>query len=389
MFTPFTSRHFTTHLDPVSGMKYAVLATRVAPIQQGFYFVNNSMTDDGRYLWFYCSFPPARGRSMAVIDFLTDEIHHYPETYEFDHAGWMVDTATGDLYWPCAHGIYRRSPHPAAQAVCVAPIPQELAKLGVTAMGTHIQFTADRKSIVTDIQTQMGSSVGSFDVLTGEYTEWYRTQPGVPYNHVQASPLDSDLLLCAHECRYDYATNTYIMPEPVDGVYPRLQLIRRDGSRRMLKPYRNFATHEFFSADGKKVYYCSRDSVGCNRLDGDEPEAAFHLPAVDGNGTWHAHCTRDEQYFIVDASLASMGREWWRGCPSMMRFYNRETGKHVELIHENPVVNGWTPENQSIYHIDPHPRFVLNDSLIVFTVTTQDKVDLAVAEVAPLIEATK
>ena len=64
MYTPFTSKHFTTHVDPKSKMKYAVLSTHVAPIQQGFYFVNSCFSDDGRYLWFYCAFPPAAGHSL-------------------------------------------------------------------------------------------------------------------------------------------------------------------------------------------------------------------------------------------------------------------------------------------------------------------------------------
>ena len=45
MYTPFTSRHFTTHVDAESGMKYAVLSTHLAPIQQGFYFVNSGWSD--------------------------------------------------------------------------------------------------------------------------------------------------------------------------------------------------------------------------------------------------------------------------------------------------------------------------------------------------------
>jgi hypothetical protein len=68
-----TSRLFTPWTNPDSGVTIYLLTEKVAPVQQGFYFVNNSVTDDGRYLWFYCAFPPAGsaayGRTLGVVDF--------------------------------------------------------------------------------------------------------------------------------------------------------------------------------------------------------------------------------------------------------------------------------------------------------------------------------
>ena len=59
MYTPETSKHFDLFVDPVSGVKSYVLKTKVALQQQSFYFVNRAMDDAGRFLWFYCSNPPA------------------------------------------------------------------------------------------------------------------------------------------------------------------------------------------------------------------------------------------------------------------------------------------------------------------------------------------
>ena len=53
MYTVENSRHFRRMQDPVSGAVYYVMDTHVAAQQQGFYFVNPSMSDDGRYLWVY------------------------------------------------------------------------------------------------------------------------------------------------------------------------------------------------------------------------------------------------------------------------------------------------------------------------------------------------
>jgi hypothetical protein len=77
----FTNRDlFTPVTHPESGVTIYVLTRRVAPLQQGFYFVNNSMSDDGRYLWFHCAFPPSLGRTLGVVDFQTGEVRHFPET---------------------------------------------------------------------------------------------------------------------------------------------------------------------------------------------------------------------------------------------------------------------------------------------------------------------
>mgnify|MGYP002798684815 FL=1 len=388
MYTPFTSRHFTTHIDPQSGMKYAVLSTHIAPVQQGFYFVNSGFSDDGRYLWFYCAFPPASGHSMGVVDFLTDEVRHFPDTLA-DDATWLIDPQTGNVYWGCSQGIFMRTPHPADNPTQIARIPEAFRKCGVRNFGTHLTFTPDRKEIVTDLQTPIGSSVGSFDIVTGEYTEWYRTKPGVPYNHVQCSPVDVDMCMAAHEYTFDPAIGDYVAPPMDNGIYPRLQIITRDGTRRMLPPYRNGATHEWWAPDGKSVFYCNMHVIARNRLDGNEPELVCEVPIEGGAGVWHAHCTQDEKYFILDGSWPYGDLSWWRGCESMVRFYNAETGKIVPLITRNPIVNGYSPENQCTYHIDCHPRFVLNDTMVTFTTTMQGRVDVGVAEIQQLIDASR
>jgi hypothetical protein len=83
---------FTPVTYPKSGVTSYVLKHRVAPVQQGFYFVNDSMSADGRYLWFYCAFPPALRRTLAVIDFVDQEVRHFPET---NAAGAYVDPDSG------------------------------------------------------------------------------------------------------------------------------------------------------------------------------------------------------------------------------------------------------------------------------------------------------
>ena len=401
MYTPFNSRHFTSHVDTLSGMKFAVLSTRIAPIQKGFYFVNSGWSSDGRYLWYMCCFPPATGDYLAVIDFLTDEIHFFPETRG---VGYLVDHRTGEVYWGNENGIYKRTPNPGDKAEIAVKVPEYLKEMGANHYGTHITFTPDYKELVTDIQTREGSVIGSFDLESGEFYEWYRTKPGVPYNHAQVNPVDRNLCLCAHEFVRDPIKKEAHPPALVDGIYPRLQLITRDGKKTMLKPYKNFGGHEFWAPDGKSIYYQNSayrtfksktlygSEVGTllqDMMDGSDPNVVCEVDISGGAGVWHAHCSADEKYFVMDGAYPTGEFPLWRGCETTVHFFNRETGKLLKFLTKNPVVEGWSLDNQSSYHIDPHPRFCLDDTVITFTTTVCGRVDVAVVATEQLVEATK
>lgn len=321
------------------------------------------------------------------MDFLTDEVRYFPETRG---SGWMVDGRTGDLYWACTEGIYVRSPHPQDKARKITDLPKAARIAKPSEAGTHLTFTPDHQEILTDIQTAQGSFIGTFRIQDGSYTLWYRTQRGTPYNHAQISPTNGDLCICAHEYSYTSLTGQNDPPPMTeDGIYPRLQLIHRDGQREMRIPYANSSTHEWWNTNGSAIYYCSSNSIVRDRLGEHIAEVVCHIPIEGGNGTWHAHCTKDEKYFVVDGSYPYEGLSWWRGCPSVARFWNDTSKRLIPVLTCNPVVEGWTPEHPSIYHIDPHPRFVLDDRLVTFTTTVCGRVDLAVAETAELIELSK
>src|SRR4051812_37967167 len=107
------SELFERWRDPHSGVVSFLLTHRVAPIQQTFYFVNSGFSNDGRYLWFYCAFPPGGdayyGRQLAVIDFVEQSVRQFPET-QFMDASPFVDGATGEAYWTTGLEIWKRGP---------------------------------------------------------------------------------------------------------------------------------------------------------------------------------------------------------------------------------------------------------------------------------------
>jgi len=391
MYTPFNSKLFTTHIDPVSNIRISVLSARVAPIQQGFYFINSGWSDDKRFYWFQCAFPPAVSHVLAVIDFLTDEIRYFPET----QGGTMgiVDGRTGNLYWGNIYGIYMRTPYPDDKPVQIAKLPEECRKAVPKQVGTHITFTPDHKELLVDIMMPNDTIIGTFDIATGAFQEWYRTD-GLYYNHAQMNPVDPDVCLCAHEHSYDGKKGVSVKPPLENGIYPRLNIITRNGKRKMIPPMGNYATHEWWAPDGKSIFYCNSTYRGEKEvtaiiaqdfLDGSDPQIVCRV--VPGGSTIaHGSCSADQKYFVFDGFEPN---KWWRGAVTMLYFCNRETGKQICFLSKNPVVEGWTPENPCPYHIDPHPRFVLNDSLITFTTTICGRVDVAMVSVEELIEATK
>lgn len=396
MYTVENSRHFTKRTDPVSGMPYYILSTRLAPVQQGFYFVNSGFSDDGRYFWFYYAFPPAPAHGAGVIDLATDEIALFPETAGTGDAIFMVDGQNGDLWWGNNQGYFRRSPDPKEKPVRIAPLPEIATHGRLTSAGTHLTFSPDRKFFFVDIGFGDRSTLGAIEVATGKYTEWFQTPLGVPYNHAQWNPVDPNLVLCAHEHHTDFFTGEVTRPANTpDGVYPRLHTLTPDGKDTMYPSLFSSATHEWWSADGKKIYYVDGRHILRRNLETGAHEVAvdcgrFHNKEELPITAWHAYCTADERYFVSDASYYSHGGlRWWRGCPSKVTFYNTVTDRAVPIVTLNPEVSEWTPETPCPYHIDPHPRFVLKDKWITFTATVDGRVDVAVAPVKPLLEATQ
>ncbi|MGI5898452.1 MAG: oligogalacturonate lyase family protein [Christensenellales bacterium] len=380
MKTVRTSSHFSEYKDPVTGVRSYLLSTRVAPQQQGFYFVNPSMSKDGRYLWFMCSHPPANQRYFSVVDFLKDEVYAFPETAGPTESGLVLEE-TGELIFANGQGLYKRSPDPQMPLEKLFPVPEEIAMGALpVSLCTHLTLSADGQELFLD--SMVGGDnfvIGSINIYTGKYTEWYR--PDFRRNHAQFHPTDKDLVL--------FAEDHYI--DPVDGsqrrirtnsegVYMRLWTMRRgDKEPALHRPMGNYATHEFWSPDGKWMLYCNAAIGICGKHMETGEEKVFHTVPP-----WHCYCTKDMGAFVSDVVLGSDG--FYRGCPSRVEFFNAKTGKAVDIVSYNPAYN--TKAKSNIYHTDPHPRFVGDDKYIVSTSTVSGKLDLLVTPVDELFEIT-
>ncbi len=393
MYTPETSKHFKKYVDE-SGVVSYILTTRVAPVQQSLYFKNTCMSDDGRYLWFRCVFPPAVYQIMAVLDFESDEITVHYETSGPRETLPQVDTRNGDIIHANGVGLYRIKPDDTENYETIATSSvitktvidrfQKNLKGDRPANGlkpSYVVWDASHRYILVDTQfTTGGSKVGTIDLETGEYTFWTMVEDR-KYCHAEICPTNPDIGIVAEDFYIDPATGEYKLIRTLpDGTLCRIVLVSKDGKAEVIPPmYKTRATHEWWSYDGKSIYSVDM-TMGLCRYTLDDKKWELRVPGK----AWHGHSSKDDKYYVSDIDLVEQN---FRGCESAVRFYNYETKKDIMIITKNPRWN--EPDKQNSFHMDPHPGFTCNDNYIAHTVTVDGHIDVALTPTAQLIEMTK
>ena len=360
-----TNRNLFTPVNGAEdGIVFYVLNRRVAPVQAGFYFVNDSMSADARYLWFYCAFPPGLNRSLGVVDFQTGDVRHYPET-QFVTASPYVDPTTGCAYWSMGNGLWRRGPEPQDAVELVNRIPDEyIGQRAVTKLATHLTPTPDHQAFFVDAAFGLQYLFGTLPVNGGDFVPWWRFDRN--YNHAQVCPTDPDLVLFAEEGHADPITGLKFT------ITDRLWLIRRGEKPRPLMPQPTRVTHEWWDPDGQHVWCVSGKATWrINIADGAVETIDFPRHC------WHSHSSANGRLLVGDST-----ERFYRGCASAVHFLNRDTGRCL-LITNNPERADYAGAN---YHIDPHPRFCCHDQFVVFTTTVLGNIDVAVIPVQDLLD---
>ena len=377
--TPETSKLFRQHTDPKSGAVSYILETRVAENQQSLYFSQKSMTEDGRFIVFDVS-GSKRGneKTFALVDFLKDEVR----PLEIRGSIPFLDPETASLYWFEPDGFYKldlRAASPGKAKLCDIPPQLKAEGVQVSRFATHVTLTTDRTKVFMDARVDDRFIQGLLDIKTGQFEKW--GEESLCVNHGQINPVNDRLALCAHETQWTDALKVEHHIQNIDGVYPRLLLVEPKGKRRIIAPMNNYATHEYWAADGTGFYYCSTGKeygvVYYDLASGKQQRVAPVHAA-------HATMTRDRRYFTYDYNVGP----WYRGCSWQIGFYNAETKKEVFLYSVLPAFN--TEKNPSKLHPDPHPQFVCGDKYIICTINHGDgRMDLSVTPVAPLVEKTR
>lgn len=355
--------------DPLSGITSFLLARRIAPLQQTFYFTNQSFSNDGRFFWFYCAFPPGGdayyGRQLGVLDFAEQRIHYFPET-QFMDASPFVDGETADVYWTTGLEIWKRGPNPEDKAARIGCFPAGLAQnRRPLRLATHLSLSADKSSFAIDAQFGSEWFVGDLPLDGSPFRLWQKFDRC--YNHTQFSPADPDLLLTAQDFWFDPVTGKREEAEA------RLWLLRRGEEARPIfrgNPS-SLRGHEWWDADGLHVWHVHYQH-GTEKTNIMTGQSALIWP---GDHT-HSHADRSGQYLVGD-SIPS---------PEVFRvaFFNVRTGKTVDIASHLPPL----PIPRAHYHVHPHPQFCLDDKYICYTTNVLGKVDVAFVRVADLVAST-
>ncbi|MDA3872366.1 MAG: hypothetical protein PF795_00185 [Kiritimatiellae bacterium] len=375
MHTPESSSLFTPWTNPANSVTSLILTTRPAPVQQCFYYTHSGFSDDGRFLWIQCGFPPPGGRHsqhvLGVIDFQTDDIRIYPES-QFPSAEPWIDSGTGDVYWGNHLDIWKRGPLAADPVQHVNKFPADRIEGKLHRLSTQPTFSPNGDAVNIDASYKRADGshvtlIGEMPLDGGPYSHW-ATLPGRTFDHGLFSPVDPDLQLISHEFWLDQPADT-----PFDGSLPyhRMWLIRKGEEAKPVLPHPvSHSGHEWWDPDGAHIWYVQY-GVGIKRVDivtGKEEliqEGAFS----------HAHSDQSGRYVVID-------RMDDPGIPDCnVLFLDTQTGDMTEIVNSPPLP---THATQCV-HLHPHPRFCLNDQYICHTTTVHGRVDIALVPVASLI----
>ena len=370
MKSPETSRLFSRWRNPANGVESLILSECLAPVQKHFYFTNRCLTDDARFLWVICMFPPKGGSNsvyiMGLVDFERDDFRLRLDIQP-SHTP-LVDERNGDIYWFNSLDLWRCSPEPDADPVLVNSFPAELAaRRAPVRMATHPTFSADRKSINFDAVFGDEMFLGDMP-LDGSAPRVWQTFNRFR-DHALFSPTDPDAQMFAHEFWQEHADEPF---EPVARPYHRLWLIRRGSEARPILPEPvSHSGHEWWDPDGRRVWYVHY-GVGVKRVE---------LATGREENLWpghlaHAFSSRDGRHLVADIMQDPHGPD----CRVALR--DTHSGAELEIVAHPPLARGLT----QCGHLHPHPQFCANDRYICHTTIVRNRVDLALVPVAPLLE---
>lgn len=381
ILSPQASSLFEKHTDPQSGVvSYILKPGQFSFNQQSDYFVNKTMTDDGRFLLFLASENEFNGekteRRYCVIDFEKDIIIPLNIPMKGGHA--FLDPETDILYYYSVGQdiiFCRELMSDPLKDIVLCHIPQALHAEGtVKRLCTHMTLSSDKNHMFVDARVDDKFIQGLLNIRTGEWEEWGRTDFNL--NHGQINPVRSDIALAAHEISWTDAAGTTHNIENIDGVYPRLRILKK-GEISIVPPMDGYATHEKWDEDGSGFYWCGAHGVfHCDLESGTQEKAA---PFGD-----HATMSKDKRYVVSDKRIG----KFYRGSPWRVYFWDRKKEKGVFINSYMPGIT--TPDKPSVLHPDPHPQFVCGDKYIIYTLMGEDhRMNLAITPVKGLKKALK
>ena len=392
MKTPETSKLFVRHVDPITGVESYLLKPGIFSFhQQGYYFTQRSMTDDGRFLLFWArdsEYEPdgktkkaKRRQTTAMIDFATDTIVDLKGVrprvsfldVKTDQIWYFSPSKDGPESFVCRRDLLVDP----LKEIRLCRVPEALIRGAkkVYNFSNHPTLTKGRKKMFISAHLDDRFEYGLINLETGAWERW-----GIaPFhaNHDQLNPVRDDLAMVAWEgCKKSPDGIEYMKKT---GWYPRMWHVRPDGSCELQPsriPGHNYATHEHWSEDGKGFYWCA-EGVHYQDLATGAQETVVPWPAA------HAAMSSDNRLVTFDRAVG----KWYRGCSWQVGFWNRDADRGVYIHAFRPALSddegGWHD------HPDPHPSFVCNDRYVLCTMNGYDRrMNLSLTPVAPLVART-
>ena len=205
-------------------------------------------------------------------------------------------------------------------------------------------------------------SLFTINVKTGEFKKFYSEKAWL--NHIQFSPTDPDLLMFCHEGPWHKVDRIWTIN--IKGGKPKLMHKRT--------VYREIAGHEFFSPDGKKIWY----DLQIPR------EETFYLASVNiatgqltkyglTRNEWsiHYNISPDQELFAGDGGDSSQVAKAKDGMWLYLFKINGDSLKAEKLVnmkHHN-------------YHLEPNIHFSPDGKWIIFRANFEGHSDIYAVEI--------
>jgi hypothetical protein len=365
--------YFKAWTDPLSAVRSYVLTERVAPIQKGLYFATPSVSQDGRWLWFNATYPPSRQKHLAVVSL--DPLDPLIKVFPQELSGGPLITPEGDSAWvPIHDGIYHLDLNGALTEV--TRIPESLIKKrALRGHSTELTISADNRHFLIDCKIGNEWIVLLADITTGRIAH-VRTFHRA-YQHAAFSPVDPDLFILGQGPGYDDYSG-----EKTSVIDQRIWLLNRSGS--MCEPLfpdlhfgqNSMCCHEWWTTSGS-VQWCDYwTGIWEATIAPRERRIVWPHP-----GLIHGQCHPGLRYLCGDENSYRYNETY----PCRLWYYDRQEDREIPVVSGLPHCPIPESDHRS-YHIDPHPHFSPDGSLLVHTTGMLDGVDVALTPTAALHE---
>lgn len=362
MLSPETSDLFTERVDRETGVSSYVLERRDERWSMSFYPLVDPSTRDQRFLWVKLLTPPSPSETLGVIDFERDElVVHEETTKSFLYGDGFVDPETGRLFWPTKRSIYSRRPRGSEVEIVGRVDRSAVGGKQINVIAKVLDRSPDGERLALSLATHDSYHIGHMDVETGDVEIWADFDRH--YTYPQFDPDDPDRMMIAQDNYTDPVTNEAVryderiwMVERGDDPYP----VFGDDTKR---------NHQIWDPKGEGIWY-------------QRPDCVIRYDLEDGDETfrWNEDVTHFDVSGYEDLIAFDLNADHYQRDNTHVGVHSVAAGESRLIAESMPQPTVWAGR----YDPDPHPKFVLNGSYVMYTVPFRGGLDLALTPVDEL-----